>query len=330
MRAKMADAIVGDDVYGDDPTINELEALAAGVTGKESALFLPSGTMGNQTAIMTHTSRGDEIICGCESHVFVHEVGAAAVLSCVSMNTVKNPDNKINREDILSRVRGSDIHEPRTSLLCLENALATGDVVSIPHMKELYETAKEQGLNVHTDGARVFNAAVSLGVKVDEIARYTDSLMFCLSKGLCAPVGSMLAGTAEFIGRARKTRKMLGGGMRQAGILAAAGIIAIKEMTKRLDEDHKNMRLMANELSGVEGIEIAEGSMAINMLFFTVKKEGFDNDLFAVYMKEKGILINDVDAMTPAGPRIRFVTHNGISSDEAIRAGKATKEYFTR
>ena len=329
MRREMAEAKVGDDVYGDDPTMNELEALAASVAGKESALFLPSGTMGNQVAIMTHTNRGDEIICGHASHIFADEVGAAAVLSSVSVNTVKNPDDKIYKEDILFRIRGLDIHQPRTSLLCLENALATGRVMSIAHMKELYDVSKEHGLSVHTDGARVFNAALSLGVEMSEIAKYTDSLMFCLSKGLCAPVGSMLAGSAEFIDRARKNRKMLGGGMRQAGILAAAGIVALNKMTGRLGDDHRNIKLLADELSDVKGIEVEKDALDINMLFFVVKRENFDIDLFKDYMKEKGILINDADSITPAGPCLRFVTHNGVSAEDAVYAGKTAREYFT-
>ncbi|MCL2236089.1 MAG: threonine aldolase family protein, partial [Defluviitaleaceae bacterium] len=223
MRHAMANAVVGDDVYGDDETVMELERLAAEICGKEAALFTPSGTMANQIAIMTFTKRGDEIILGRKSHIAAYEAGAAAVLSGVNYSIVDNADEIITPADIAERVRGKDVHFPDTGLLCLENALSSGRVMGVDQMKSAHQEAKKHGLPVYLDAARLFNAAVSLGVEPKEIAQYCDALMFCVSKGLCAPVGSLLVGSGEFIERARRYRKMLGGGMRQAGVLASAG-----------------------------------------------------------------------------------------------------------
>ncbi|MCL2285647.1 MAG: threonine aldolase family protein, partial [Firmicutes bacterium] len=206
MRHAMATAIVGDDVYEDDPTVIELEKLSAEMTGYEAALFTPSGTMANQLAIMAHTKRGDEIILGQNSHIVAHEVGGAAILSNVSYRIVNNPCDTISGQDIHAMVRGDDIHYPDTGLVCLENALSNGMVVSVEKMREVYVAAKEYNLPIHLDGARLFNAAVHLGVDVKEITQHCDSTMFCLSKGLCAPVGSMLCGSRAFINKARKYR----------------------------------------------------------------------------------------------------------------------------
>jgi len=241
----MAKAVVGDDVYGDDPTLCLLEKKAAEYSAKEAALFVPSGTMGNQVAVMTHTKRGNEIIAEENCHIVQHEVGAAAVLSGVMVRTVKGNMGIMDPQDIEKAIRGDDIHYPPTGLICMENALSNGTVVPLSRMKEIYSIAKERNIPVHLDGARLFNAAATLGVDASQITQYTDSVMFCLSKGLCAPVGSMLAGSRQFVDKARKNRKLLGGGMRQAGILAAAGLIALEKMTKRLPEDHENAKYMA-------------------------------------------------------------------------------------
>ena len=234
MRAAMAAAEVGDDVYGDDPTVNELERLAAEMLGKEAAMFVTSGTMGNQLGIMSQTRRGDEIIAGAQSHIVMHEVGAAAVLSGVSIRQIDYPNCVPVPEMIAARIRPDDIHEPPTALICIENALANGRVVPLETMAEIRRIADANNLPIHMDGARVFNAATALGVDVKEITQYTDTLSCCLSKGLCSPVGAIFAGPKATVARARKWRKLLGGGMRQAGILAAAGIISLKDMTKRL------------------------------------------------------------------------------------------------
>ena len=325
MRKAMAEALVGDDVYGDDPTINKLEELAARMVGKEAALFVPSGTMGNQLAIMSHTSYGDEIIVGANSHIVVHEVGAAARLSGVSYAIVDNPDDRIYAEDVIRKIRTDDIHHPKTGLVCLENALANGTVVSLDIMKDAYEAAKANGIPVHTDGARLFNAATALGVDASEITKYTDSVMFCLSKGLCAPVGSMLAGSKEFINKARRMRKLMGGGMRQAGILAAAGIIALEKMTKRLHEDHENIKYMTEKLLGMPEISLKPENVQIDMVYFDIVKEGFDAAAFTDYLFNNGVKINNDWPL-----EFRYVAHNDISREDIDKVIGLMKEYFSK
>ena len=317
MRAAMAAAEVGDDVYGDDPTVNELEALAAETLGFEAALFVTSGTMGNQLGIMSQTRRGDEIIAGANSHIFMHEVGAAAVLSGVTVRQVDYPNCIPVPAMVEAAIRPDDIHEPPTSLICLENALANGRLVPVETMAEIRRIADEHGLNVHLDGARVFNAAAALGVDVKEITRYADSVSCCLSKGLCAPVGAIFAGRAETVKRARKCRKLLGGGMRQAGILAAAGILALKEMPKRLSEDHANAKRLAELLSQIDGVSIDKDSVEINMVFFKLDRSAEHKAALPEKMKHHGILINPEEL-----GEFRFVTNNDVSvKDVEFAAG---------
>lgn len=311
MRAAMAAAEVGDDVYGDDPTVNELEALAAETLGFEAALFVTSGTMGNQLGIMSQTRRGDEIIAGANSHIFMHEVGAAAVLSGVTVRQVDYPNCIPVPAMVEAAIRPDDIHEPPTSLICLENALANGRLVPVETMAEIRRIADEHGLNVHLDGARVFNAAPALGVDVKEITRYADSVSCCLSKGLCAPVGAIFAGRAETVKRARKCRKLLGGGMRQAGILAAAGILALKEMPKRLSEDHANAKRLAELLSQIDGVSIDKDSVEINMVFFKLDRSAELKAALPEKMKQHGILINPEEL-----GEFRFVTNNDVSAKD--------------
>lgn len=311
MRAAMAAAEVGDDVYGDDPTVNELEALAAETLGFEAALFVTSGTMGNQLGIMSQTRRGDEIIAGANSHIFMHEVGAAAVLSGVTVRQVDYPNCIPVPAMVEAAIRPDDIHEPPTSLICLENALANGRLMPVETMAEIRRIADEHGLNVHLDGARVFNAAAALGVDVKEITRYADSVSCCLSKGLCAPVGAIFAGRAETVKRARKCRKLLGGGMRQAGILAAAGILALKEMPKRLSEDHANAKRLAELLSQIDGVSIDKDSVEINMVFFKLDRSAELKAALPEKMKQHGILINPEEL-----GEFRFVTNNDVSAKD--------------
>jgi len=320
MREAMASAMVGDDVYGDDPTVNELERLAAHITGKEAALFVPSGTMGNQIAIMTHTARGDEFILGRNSHIKNYEVGAAAVLSGVSYHLVDDDAGMLNINEIKRGIRGIDVHYPTTSLICMENAHGTGKVAPVSYMKEVYELAKEHSIFVHTDGARIFNAAVSLGVDVKELAQYTDSLMFCLSKGLASPIGSILVGTKDFIHQARRNRKMLGGGMRQVGILASAGIISLKEMTKRLVIDHEHAKYLAKELDQLEGFEVDQHHLDINMVFV---KSIYDLDVLKEYLIQKDILLGGYK-----GAYMRLVCHNDINKDDIDTFILATKSWL--
>ena len=241
MRRAMFEAEVGDDVYGEDPTVNRLEAMAADKLGKEAALFVTSGTQSNLTAVLTHTRHGNEIILGSESHIFWYEVGGAAALGGVVMRTVPNDtEGRLNLSDVEQAIRGKNIHYPETALLCLENTQnrCGGAVLTPDYTQEASDLAHRYGLKVHLDGARIFNAAVALGLPASELTRGVDSVGFCISKGLSAPVGSLLCGTKDFVERARKFRKMLGGGMRQAGILAAAGIVALETMIDRLAEDH--------------------------------------------------------------------------------------------
>ena len=312
MREAMAKAAVGDDVYNDDPTVAALEQQAADMLGKEAALFCPSGTMANQLAIMCHTNRGDEVILSKNSHVVKHEVGGAAIISQISYAMVDNDNDFVYDTDVINEIRADDIHYPKTSLLCLENALGNGQVVPLDVMSGAYNAAKANGLKVHLDGARLFNAATALGVDAKELAKHSDSLMFCISKGLCAPIGSLLCGDASFIAKARKNRKLLGGGMRQAGIIAAAGQIALDVMTKRLHIDHDNAQYLAKELAKIDGIELDTSKVQINMVFFNINIKDFDHRGFAQRLLNKNIKINS--AYT--GEAYRFVTHNGIDRED--------------
>ncbi|MDF2521636.1 MAG: Threonine aldolase [Clostridia bacterium] len=311
MRKAMAEAIVGDDVYGDDPTVAELETLAAKMAGKEAAIFVPSGTMGNQLAVMTHTRRGDEVILEENSHIVVHEVGAASVISGVSLRTIKGINGIMRPEDVEAAIREEDIHHPETTLVCMENALSNGRVVPLETMRAIYNVAKKNNLAVHLDGARLFNAAAKLNVEAEEITAYTDSVMFCLSKGLCAPVGSILAGSKSFIDRAKKNRKLLGGGMRQSGILAAAGLIALKEMTKRLHIDHDNAKYMADRLSEIPGVKVDMDAVDINMVFFRLENEKISDCMLVKGLYDKGIKVNSASK-----GEWRFVTNNDVTKED--------------
>lgn len=321
MRIAMAEAIVGDDVYGDDPTVLELEKLAAALMGKEAAMFVPSGTMGNQLAVMTHTRRGDEIIVEENCHIVIHEVGAVAVLSGVNMRTVKGINSVMRPEDIEAAIRVEDIHQPDTTLICMENALSNGRVVPLDVMKDIYNIAKKHKLSVHLDGARLFNAAEYLGVEAKQITAYTDSVMFCLSKGLCSPVGSILAGSKAFIDKAKKNRKLLGGGMRQAGILAAAGLISLKDMTKRLHIDHDNAKYLASRLLEIPGVKLDIEGIHINMVFFTIENLKISDAEFVEKLYQKGIKINGAEK-----GELRFVTNNDVTIEDIDYTIKCIKE----
>ena len=323
MKEAMSTAIVGDDVYHDDPTMIELQTLAAKMLGKEAALFVPSGTMGNQLCIMTHTKRGDEIITNANSHIIVHEAGAIAVLSQVNTHQVYNDTDMIYPSDIINGYRPDDVHAPRTTLVCLENALSNGTVVPLDIMQEDYKTAKSLGLNVHLDGARLFNAATYLNVDPKTIAACADSVMFCISKGLCSPVGSLICGSKEFIKQAERNRKLLGGGMRQVGFLAACGLVSLNEMTKRLADDHQLAQYLAHKLNQLPMIEIDEEKVQINMVFFKINTPQFDNQAFYNHLLAKSIKINPVD-----NGYYRFVTHNDISKADVDYVIKVVSEYL--
>jgi len=311
MRNAIANAVVGDDVYGDDPTVNKLEELAAKKVGKEAALFVPSGTFGNQLALFTHTRRGQEVVIGKNNHIVVHEVGASAVIAGVQLRTLETINGIMNPLEVEKAIRQDDIHEPETGLICVENAHGCGAVIPLENLREIKEIANENSLPVHLDGARIFNAATFLNVDVKDIAECADSVMFCLSKGLSAPAGSMLAGSKKFIDRARKNRKLMGGGMRQIGILAAAGIIALEKMTLRLDEDHKNAKYFAEELSKLPGIKVISDRTDIDMIFFEMGEDIIPEKTFIEKLYEKNIKVSGAE-----NGEYRFVTHIGVTRED--------------
>jgi len=321
MYEAMATAKVGDDVYGDDPTVRELEEYSAELLGKEAALFVPSGTFGNQLAIFTHCQRGDEVILGEDCHIVAYEVGAAAVIAGVQLRTLPTFKGEMNPAAVEARIRGQNIHYPRTGLICMENAYSNGRVVSLEYMQNIFEIAQKYSIPVHLDGARVFNAAISLGVEARELACYADSVMFCLSKGLCAPVGSILTGTQDFIAEARKKRKLMGGGMRQVGVLAAPGLVALKKMIPYLAEDHRNAEILGVELAKIPGIKVFSEDIQINMVFCDISATGYDAELLVKKLYERGIKVNSAD-----NGLMRFVTNYWVSRDDIFYVVGCIKE----
>jgi len=325
MREAMGKAQVGDDVYGEDPTVNRLQEMAAEMMGQEAGLFVASGTMGNLAAILTHCGRGDEAIVGNKSHTFLHEAGGLSALGGVHSCQLPNrPDGSLMLADIGSAIRADDPHEPITRLICLENTQnACGGVCLTPeYTRRVSEFAHARGLAVHLDGARVFNAAVALEVDVNELTGQVDSVTFCLSKGLCAPVGSVLCGSKAFIAKARRIRKMLGGGMRQAGILAAAGIVALETMVDRLAEDHARAKKLADGLKQVAGLALEAGTPATNMVFLSLAPEVKSTmESIVERMKDHGVLID------AAGERrIRLVTHYWIDDADVEKTVVAFRQ----
>ena len=325
MRMAMYRAEVGDDVCKDDPTVIELEELAAKETGKEAAIFVPSGTFGNQMSLFTHCDRGNEVILDNSCHIVEHEAGASSVIAGVQLRAVDCPEGILSPDDVDSRIRKVlDPHFPKTGLVCIENAHSSGRVISLEKMRAVYEKAREYGIPVHLDGARLFNAAVSLNTKASELAKYCDSVMFCLSKGLGAPVGSMVAGTEDFIAEARYKRKIMGGGMRQAGVLAAPGIIAISKMVKRLPEDHRNAGMLAAMLKDIKGVNVFEDRLDINMVFFTLDIDVEDND-FVNHFADANIKV-----YPPEDRVFRFVLNYGVSADDLPLIHDTLKEFMLR
>jgi threonine aldolase len=318
MRAAMAAAVVGDDVYGDDETTNELERRAAEACGKQAALFVPSGTFGNQLALGTHCQSGNEVILYDDCHIVQHEAGAAATIARVQLRALEGPGSAPDAEKIESRIRlnPDDIHYPRTGLICLENAHSDGKVASLADMKAVTDVAKKHGVPVHLDGARLFNAATHLGVSAANVAACVDSVMFCLAKGLCAPVGSILAGSSAFVAAARRKRKLMGGGMRQTGILAAAGLLALGVMTERLGEDHANAQALAQKLAAVSGIAINPEDVHINLVFFRLPGAVAEQKMMAA-LKTNNILAN-----APENGSMRLATHNGVSAEDVQKVAE--------
>jgi threonine aldolase len=320
MRKAMVEAEVGDDVFGEDPTVNRLEEMAAERLGKEAALFVASGTMACMVCNLVHCGRGDEIIIGSLGHTFLFEQGGSASLGGIHSCTVANqPDGKLALEDIEAAVRSDNLHFPRTKLIILENThnLCNGCPLDIDYMRAVREIASRHKLKIHVDGARFFNAAVALGVEPKDLAAEADSISFCLSKGLAAPVGSVVCGTQEFINEARRARKVLGGGMRQAGVLAAAGIVALNQMVDRLADDHANAKKLATGLAEIPGISIDPDQIPTNIIFFEVNREDMAPAEFVQRIDSEGIRM----LVVPTGPQtVRAVTHYHITSEDIDQA----------
>jgi threonine aldolase len=316
MRAAMAAAEVGDDVYGEDPTVNHLEQRAAEVFGREASIFVPTGTMGNQIAIRLHTQHGQEVICEARSHILDWEMAMVSAFSGCVPRTVVGDRGVLSWESIRRSIAPKIYYRAATGLIALENThnMAGGTVTPLEIFEEIWEGAREAKLPVHLDGARIFNAATALGVDVATLTRGFDTVMFCLSKGLGAPVGSMLVGSREVIERARIFRKSLGGGMRQAGVVAAAGLIALEEMPKRLGEDHANARLLADAIARYDAAEIDPAEVQTNIVIFTLRDEG---DAPALV---RGLRENDVLASAIGPHAVRLVTHYDVTRKDCERA----------
>lgn len=321
MREAMARAEVGDDVYGDDPTVNRLQEMSAAMLGKEAGLFVASGTMGNLAALLAHCNRGDEVILGDKAHTFLYEAGGISALGGIHSHQIANqPDGTLLVDDILAAIRPDDLHFPVTRLVALENThnRCGGVVLSKEYTRQVGQLCKDNGLILHLDGARLFNAAVSQGIPARELAEPADSVTFCLSKALCAPVGSVLCGSKEFIDRARRIRKQLGGGMRQGGILAAAGIIALETMIDCLAEDHARAKRLAQGLAEIPGIQLDPGTPYTNMIFLSLSDAvPFNAKEVASALEKSGVLVGAVGSR-----RFRLVTHYWIddaSAEQAVR-----------
>jgi threonine aldolase len=326
MRRAMAQAEVGDDVWRDDFTVQRLEERAAELTGHEAGLFVASGTMGNLVALLTHCGRGHEIVLGHRAHIYLEEAGGLAALGGLMAATVPNqPDGSLRLDDVANAIRSEDEHHPRTRLICLENTqnICGGVPLTAAYTRRLADLAHQYNLKLHLDGARIFNAAVAQGVPASDLAGPADSVMFCLSKGLSCPVGSLVCGSRDFIAEARRARKLVGGGMRQVGVLAAAGLVALESMIERLDDDHANARRLADGLREVAAIEIDAGSPHTNMLYFTLTRAAklAVPELIA-QMRTHGILI---DGAYDTG-RFRLVTHAWVNAADVDKTVAALRE----
>lgn len=325
MREAMAEAEVGDDVYRDDPTLNRLEELAAEMLGKDAALFVPSGTMGNLLALLVHCQRGDEVIVGNQSHIYLNEAAGMSALGGIQPCAVQNQkDGTLLLDDILASIRSEDVHHAITRLVCLENTqnICGGVPLTVEYTRAVGELAHGQSLSLHIDGARIFNAATALNIDVKTLVEPADSVMFCLSKGLVSPIGSMLVGSQKFIARARHLRKMLGGGMRQVGVIAAAGLISLQRMTKRLAEDHARARRLADGLRQISGVVVDAGSPSTNMVYMNLSEDVKLNAAQIVeQMKKYGILLDAENAR-----RFRLVTHYWIDDAKIGKTVSAFRE----
>ena len=324
MREAVYNAQLGDDVFGEDPTVNRLEQLAAERMGKEVALLVASGTMGNLVCVLTHCQRAEEVILGDMSHTFLYEASGIAALGGIHPHTLANqPDGTMLLDEIEAAIRPDNVHFPRTRLICLENThnRCAGTPLTVEYTDAVADLAGKHNLLLHLDGARIFNAAVALGVDVKDLTRNADSITFCLSKGLAAPVGSVICGSAEFIAEARRTRKILGGGMRQAGILAAAGITALEQMVDRLAEDHQNAKRLAQGIACIEALSIDLASVQTGIVYFEATGRRITAEKLTDELGKRGVKILHI------GPeRLRAVTHYGITAEDIDAAVKAIQE----
>lgn len=318
MREAMALAEVGDDVYQEDPTVNRLQERAAEMLGKQAALFVPSGTMGNQICVNLHTRPGQEVITEERSHIFNYEMAAMAAVSGTLARPVKGEDGILDWPSIEAAIRPrSAYYVAQTGLVTLENThnMASGAIMPLKTMEDICKRAHSVGLPVHLDGARIFNASIAIGCDVADLARPVDSVMFCLSKGLCAPIGSVIAGSREFIDRALSVRRMFGGSMRQVGVIAAAGLVALEKMTARLEEDHRNARQLARGLADIPGVSIDAERIQTNIVVFNIEQTRVSTTELSSRLKEYGLLANGINAR-----EMRLVTHNDVSSDDCRTA----------
>jgi threonine aldolase len=315
MRKAMAEAEVGDDVFGDDPTVIRLQEIAAEMLGTEAALFVPSGTQSNLCALLSHCNRGDEYIVGQTAHTYMYEGGGAAVFGSIQPQPLDFlPDGSLDLEQAAACIKPDNPHFARTRLLCLENT-QSGKVLPLQYLAQARDFADQYGLGLHLDGARIFNASVKLDVSITDITRYFDSVSVCLSKGLCAPVGSVLCGSQEFIGRALRWRKMLGGGMRQAGVLAGAGILALTEQVQHLQEDHENARQLARAIGDLPNLEIDQAAVQTNMVIGRVEKDSLQSLMRS--LKEQNVLVSGF------GDNLRLVTHFDFRQEQIERVASA-------
>lgn len=328
MREAMAHAEVGDDVFGEDPTVNRLQEMAAERIGKEAALYVPSGAMANLVCLLTHCNRGDEIYLGNQSHIFIYEAGSSAAVGGIHPHPLtNNEDGTLNPEDIETAFRADNIHFPRSRLLCLENThnRCWGSPLRLTYMEGIRELAGRLGLRIHIDGARIFHAALAEGVEPKELVRGCDSVSFCLSKGLGAPVGSLVCGSRKFIRRALRMRKQLGGGMRQAGIIAAGGIYALENMVDRLVEDHAMARRLAEGIDGIDGLKTRVELIRTNIVFCDLVEERLTPAQLVERAAAKGIRF-----LHSGGRRMRMVTHYGLTMEDIDRAIQVIQEVMKK
>jgi threonine aldolase len=318
MRRAMAEAELGDDVFGEDPTVNRLQEMAAERMGKEAALLVVSGTMGNLVSLLTHCGRGEEVILGDRAHIFLYEAGGSSAVGGIHVHTVPNqPDGMLRPEDVEEAVRSANVHFPRTRLVCVENThnRCGGAPLSAEQIHSIAAVARAHKLSMHMDGARLFNAAVALGVPAMALAAEVDSVQFCISKGLAAPVGSLICGSQAFIAEARRNRKLVGGGMRQAGVLAAAGIVALNEMVDRLAEDHANAHRLAEAIAAIPGLSVDPAMVKTDIVIFAITTPRITPAQLSARLLAEGVKISPTD-----GPRLRAVTHYGITQQDVDAA----------